>query len=236
MRIRQFLCLGFPASVVMGRRDELATILDCGNGVCNYDEEESCADLIAKNDFIGTCCSLTDNQAGGCTVSVSDGICHWKPSEDQIRIQGVFLRSSSLTDCPTSEYDPFATVFSERDNDYLKRGDGDGDGDFLHADIDSNYVGREDDDRIETNLANAKGDKSQPQSNYEISVQFWMIAGAVLGASFMVCVILIQKKSKTIRTNLSHRSIELEDDLNSSFCSDISIHLDWEKGKQYFVI
>lgn len=81
---------------------------NCGSAVCKFEEDFSCDDLIAKNTFTGTCCSLEDNTDGTCTVSVSSGICYWQPKVPcdgcAPGTGGKFLGSGNSDGCPESQY------------------------------------------------------------------------------------------------------------------------------------
>ena len=86
----------------------------CNPGPCKLPQSESCSELIQKNKFKGTCCSLVDDsETGGCVVTVSDGDCYWEfrdfqcdPSTDCFPPGTIWLANND-DECPLSTYDPF---------------------------------------------------------------------------------------------------------------------------------
>ncbi|KAL3943001.1 MAG: hypothetical protein SGBAC_002908 [Bacillariaceae sp.] len=82
---------------------------NCGSAQCKFEESVSCRQLMAENTFTGTCCALDPTPTGGCTVSVSAGICYYEPlvpcegcSPGE---NGKFLGSGNADGCPVTQFD-----------------------------------------------------------------------------------------------------------------------------------
>eukprot|EP00526_Cylindrotheca_closterium_P023040 CAMPEP_0113618824 /NCGR_PEP_ID=MMETSP0017_2-20120614/9545_1 /TAXON_ID=2856 /ORGANISM="Cylindrotheca closterium" /LENGTH=168 /DNA_ID=CAMNT_0000528363 /DNA_START=93 /DNA_END=599 /DNA_ORIENTATION=- /assembly_acc=CAM_ASM_000147 len=81
---------------------------NCGSAQCKFEETVSCRQLMAENTFTGTCCALDPTPSGGCTVSVSAGICYYEPLVPcegcSPGTGGKFLGSGNADGCPVTQF------------------------------------------------------------------------------------------------------------------------------------
>ncbi|CAJ1924195.1 unnamed protein product [Cylindrotheca closterium] len=82
---------------------------NCGSAQCKFEESVSCRQLMTENTFTGTCCALDPTPSGGCTVSVSAGICYYEPRAPcegcAPGANGKFLGSGNADGCPVTQFD-----------------------------------------------------------------------------------------------------------------------------------
>ena len=86
---------------------------NCGSAQCKFEESASCQQLMRDYVFTGTCCALDPTPSGGCTVSVSAGICYYEPlvppcsssGNCQAGAGGKFLGSGNADGCPVTQFD-----------------------------------------------------------------------------------------------------------------------------------
>jgi hypothetical protein len=73
------------------------------NGNYTVESDKSCDTIVASNSFDGTCCSLTNTETGGCTLTVVNGMCTTVGPTWNV------AATSTLSDaCPEGDYDVLA--------------------------------------------------------------------------------------------------------------------------------
>jgi len=114
--------------------DAQASAYNCYDEPCVESFEESCDQLLYNYNWEGSCCSLADNEAEGCTLTVANGDCtsvgrtyiyFMESADDPFLISGlgnslemrdsIVVDATDMMECPVSEYDAFARPKSDDD-------------------------------------------------------------------------------------------------------------------------